>query len=344
MDTSDITHYKYNERNFNHQIQDLNELSQFDKIFIEKWSAVEQNNVFRYSVKSQQYKVLEGQYGFYALLNTQRATMRRTPEEIMSMEQPFDCNKFNFTKISQKEILFDIGDGQGNDVIAVNISPILWSHSLLLTQRFNGLPQNVTLYSLQKAVEVILLSKSINMRVLFNSLCANASVNHLHWHLYYLDHRMLLEWIPVQSFIDSVYILEGFPAKGFCIMLSSFEDRDINKYVSHAYTVISCLQKNKIAHNIYITRSTSDPERKNYDDVRIYIWARSSSYGAKNTEDFIIAACECFGHLIIRTTEAYERINEEYVSGCLQDITTKEFSLAQQKIAETLSEMKKEKQ
>lgn len=32
-------------------------------------------------------------------------------------------------------------------------------------------------------------------RVAFNSLCAHASVNHLHWHLYHLRHEMLLEYI-----------------------------------------------------------------------------------------------------------------------------------------------------
>ena len=76
------------------------------------------------------------------------------------MRQPFDPNRFNFMKISEKEILFDVGNGDGNDVLAVNISPILWSHCLLLTQRFSGLPQSVTLYSFQKALEILLLSNS----------------------------------------------------------------------------------------------------------------------------------------------------------------------------------------
>lgn len=86
--------------------------------------------------------------------------MRRKPEEIESMLQPFDPNKFNFMKISKKEIFFDIGKGDGDDVIAINVSPILWSHCLLLPQRFSGLPQQVTIYSFRKAVEILLLSNS----------------------------------------------------------------------------------------------------------------------------------------------------------------------------------------
>lgn len=86
--------------------------------------------------------------------------MRRKPEEMVSMLQPFDPNQFNFMKISDKEILFDVGSGDGNDVIAVNDSPIIWSHCLILPQRFNGLPQQVTLYSFQKAIDILLLSNS----------------------------------------------------------------------------------------------------------------------------------------------------------------------------------------
>lgn len=77
------------------------------------------------------------------------------------MFQPFDPNHFNFMKISHKEILFDVGNGDGSDIVAVNVSPIVWSHSLLLPQRFSGLPQAVTLYSFQKAVEIFLSSSSM---------------------------------------------------------------------------------------------------------------------------------------------------------------------------------------
>lgn len=87
--------------------------------------------------------------------------MRRKPQEITSMFQPFDPDRFNFMKISHKEILFDIGNGDGDDIIAVNVSPIVWSHSLLLPQRYSGLPQQVTLYSFQKALEILLLSNSM---------------------------------------------------------------------------------------------------------------------------------------------------------------------------------------
>lgn len=105
----------------------------------------------------------------------------------------------------------------------------------------------------------------------------------------------------MEEFVGSVHVLKSFPAKGFCIKLSSFEGQNIFEWISYAYKVVSCLQEHEIAYNIYITRAKTEINKKEFDDIRIYIWARAPSYGAKNTEDFIIAACEVFGHLPIRS-------------------------------------------
>lgn len=76
------------------------------------------------------------------------------------MSQPFSSTDFNFTKLKQPEILFDIGNGDGNDIVAINISPLEQCHSLLITERSKCLPQIMTKYSLRKAVELYLLSNS----------------------------------------------------------------------------------------------------------------------------------------------------------------------------------------
>ncbi|XP_011500084.1 PREDICTED: GDP-D-glucose phosphorylase 1 [Ceratosolen solmsi marchali] len=338
MAKSAVEFFSYTEKDFHFQVQCNNEDSNFDILLKRKWAKAEEDNLLRYSVKVQQTKVVEGKYGFYAQLNIERATLRRRPDDITSMIQPFDSEKFNFMKIPQNEILFNIGNCDENDIIAVNVSPILWGHSLFVSKCTSGLPQQATLHSFKKAIELVLLSNSENMRVLFNSLCANASVNHLHWHFYYLNHRMLLESISLEYFIGSVYILHDFPAKGFCIKFSSFDYQDINKYASYAYKIVSCLQENQIAHNIYITRSKTDKDKDIFDDIRIYIWARKPSYGIKNTNDFIIAACELFGHLPIRSQEAYESMHEQYISEYLNDNTNDAFLSAQKLIEEILSQ------
>lgn len=93
-------------------------------------------------------------------LNPDRAQSRRAPESITSMLQPFSPIGFNFTKLTQQEILFDIGNGDTNDIIAINASPLEQSHCLLLTERLKCLPQIMTEYSLHKVLELCLLSKS----------------------------------------------------------------------------------------------------------------------------------------------------------------------------------------
>ena len=41
-------------------------------------------------------------------LNLRRGVDRRKPDNIQSLNMPFDPNKFNFTKVKEGEILFEI--------------------------------------------------------------------------------------------------------------------------------------------------------------------------------------------------------------------------------------------
>lgn len=88
-----------------------------------------------------------------------------------------------------------------------------------------------------------------------------------------------------------------YPAKGFCLKLSSF--KNIKNLVSKSFLIINYLQLHQIAHNVYITRAKSKSGDRWYNDVRIYIWARKSFTGIKNTIAFKPAVCELFGHLSI---------------------------------------------
>lgn len=90
-------------------------------------------------------------------LNPDRAQYRRAPESITSTAQSFSSTRFNFTKLTQQEILFDIGNG---DTIAINASPLEQSHCLFLADRLKCLPQIMTEYSLRKVIELCLLSNS----------------------------------------------------------------------------------------------------------------------------------------------------------------------------------------
>ena len=73
------------------------------------------------------------------------------------------------------------------DHCIINVSPIEYGHCLFIPQVKQNHPQILNLHSIQSALKLMLLSRSKSFKLAFNSLCAYASVNHLHWHLYYLN-------------------------------------------------------------------------------------------------------------------------------------------------------------
>ncbi|KAF7998127.1 hypothetical protein HCN44_009525 [Aphidius gifuensis] len=320
----ELSTFHYNCDDFTFQLNNNNTInSKFDDLIENKWKQAEKNSVFKYKLNIIKSKYLQGNYGFIAQLNLDRAKNRRTPEDITSMKKSFDKNRFNFTKIKNEEIFFDVGDGTGSDVIIANVSPLEYGHCLFIPDRFKELPQVVTKTSIIKVVELFLCSQSTYLRLIFNSLCAHASVNHHHWHFYYLKYRMLLENIETDKFAGPLEVLKNYPAKGFCLKLSSFNN-DPEKFALIGFKIINYLQDNEISHNIYITRAfkSSTSDKIIFDDVRMYIWARKSSFGIKDTTGFIPAVCELFGHLTIRTEEGYDNLTENTVAEILDDVTT----------------------
>lgn len=105
-------------------------------------------------------------------------------------------------------------------------------------------------------------------------------------------------------------MLKNYPAKGFCLKLSSFNN-DPEKFATTGFKIVNYLQENEISHNIYITRAckSSTSDKIIFDDVRMYIWARKSSFGIKDTTAFIPAVCEFFGHLAIRSNKINYLLN-----------------------------------
>lgn len=153
--------FSYDARDFKFAVKSWDETeSPLDDLLQRTWRQAEEAKVFRYTLNIRSSKTLRGRYKFLAQLNPDRARYRRMPQSIMSMSQPFSSTGFNFTKLTPQEILFDVGNGDGNDIVAINASPLEQNHSLLLTERFKCLPQVMTEHSLRKAIELCLLSSS----------------------------------------------------------------------------------------------------------------------------------------------------------------------------------------
>lgn len=107
-------------------------------------------------------QALPGRYGFIAQLNEGRATKKRPTEFSADLVmQAFDDNKFNFTKISQKEVLFQFEPStrprtqyqedakvSGNPhLVLINVSPIEYGHVLLVPRILDKLPQQVCCFA-----------------------------------------------------------------------------------------------------------------------------------------------------------------------------------------------------
>ena len=65
---------------------------------------------FRYDFEGPpESRLLKGSHGFILQYNPKRASQRRAPQAMLHLEQAFNHNKFNFTKIDEeKEVIFQL--------------------------------------------------------------------------------------------------------------------------------------------------------------------------------------------------------------------------------------------
>ncbi|GAB6020531.1 hypothetical protein CHUAL_003214 [Chamberlinius hualienensis] len=331
--------------------------SKFDEFLCKRWDEAQQAGHFRYKLEELDTKILDGKYHFVAQLNVKRASDRRKPQHIASVSQPFNHEDFNFTKVVDHEILFEIRKidgspsqhGQENAVVdksakdnvktshkmLINVSPLEYGNSLFVPYVYSCFPQVLTLESICMAIELVLCSSNKGFRAGFNSLCANASVNHLHFHVYYLSFELPVETIATRNVAGDCYEIVSYPAPGFAFQLIN---NDISSLGKSIFTVVNYLQSNNIAHNLFITRGTKfDSQDKKYDAIRVYLWTRRSEIGIKDDTAFNIACCELSGHLPIKNFDAFHSISEEVVVDTLKDACESTFNEVLPKVKQLLS-------
>lgn len=69
--------------------------------------------------------MIPGQFGFIAQLNEGRHLKKRPTEfRVDKVLQPFDGNKFNFTKVGQEEVLFQFEASEDGEVRFIPKAPI----------------------------------------------------------------------------------------------------------------------------------------------------------------------------------------------------------------------------
>lgn len=298
-----------------------------DSLLLGEWEDRMQRGLFRYDVTACETKVIPGECGFIAQLNEGRHLKKRPTEfRVDKVLQPFDGNKFNFTKVGQEEVLFQFEASEDGEVqfhpnapvdvenspsvVAINVSPIEYGHVLLIPRILECLPQRIDRDSFSFALYMAAEAGNPYFRVGYNSLGAFATINHLHFQAYYLAVPFPIEKAPtnkITTLAGGVKISEllNYPVRGL-VFEGGNALQDLSNTVSDACI---CLQDNNIPYNVLI----SDCGKRVFLLPQCY--AEKQALGEVSAEllDTQVnpAVWEISGHMVLKRKKDFEEASEE---------------------------------
>ncbi|KVI10393.1 hypothetical protein Ccrd_011199 [Cynara cardunculus var. scolymus] len=275
-------------------------------------------------------EVIPGEHGFVAQLNEGRHLKKRPTEfQVDKVLQPFDENKFNFTKVGQEEVLFQFEASEDNEVsfhpnasvdlgkspsvVAINVSPIEYGHVLLIPRILERLPQRIDHESLLLALYMAREAASPHFRLGYNSLGAFATINHLHFQAYYLAVPFPIEKAPtrkISEFNGGVLISEifNYPVKGL-VFEGGNSLEDLSNVVADSCI---CLQNNNIPYNCYAEKQALGEVSPEVLDTQVNpaVWEISGHMVLKRKEDYEWASEEKAWRLLAEVSLSEERFHE----------------------------------
>jgi len=315
-----------------------------DNIILSRWKTFMEHGNFRYNIDSIREKILPGKFRFLVQFQPNRSTNRRTPQNMTSVRQKFNPDQFNFTKINkEKELVCELHNGDNfcksplsaRDIVIINVSPIDLGHCLLVPQTESCLPQILTVHGIKLALETMFVSSSPNLKIAFNSLCGYASVNHLHWHLYFQSHKLPVQEVPLTSVPGtSLYTMSPdiYPAPGWVWTINSIHN--LSHVAENVFKITDWLSNNDVAHNVFITRGHNSSGAANDNCIRVIVWAREAVRGAKDAGAFVMAVCELSGQMLVYQEEKYQDIDEEEIVTAMKSATLETFNLVFDSVTE----------
>lgn len=338
-------------------------LSKFDKELSETWNAAADAGYFKYRLDKIEGRMAPGKFFLYIQLNELRFTQRRKPDPMNSVSQPFNPEKFNFTKVQSKEVLFElcpthntaaVSANDDHHLMIINVSPMEYGHSLLVPSVNSCLPQVLTEEAILLGLETSMLSNHRGFRLGFNSLCAYCSVNHLHFHVWYNKHPSYLETVDVFRVCEDLFEVRDYATTMFVFELGphtnpSLLARKINQ-------VSSYFIQNEVAHTCLILRGEActskalingyvNKESKQQSVLRVFLWPRNAVTGSDvkssyaESDERPMAVCELGGFVAVETRETFNSFSEEKFCEYMKRATLRgeEFAKHREAIRELLT-------
>ncbi|KAG6720484.1 hypothetical protein I3842_03G065100 [Carya illinoinensis] len=319
-------------------------ISFLHNLLLGKWEDRMSRGLFRYDVTTYETKILHCKYGFIAQLNEGRHQKKRPTEfRVDQVLQPFDDNKFNFTKVGQEEVLFRFepnndesyfcpsaevaSDLQSPSVVVINVSPIEYGHVLLIPRVLNCLSQRIDPESLLLALHLAKEAADPFFRVGYNSLGAFATINHLHFQAYYLAVPFPVEKAPSQRIIAKkgphnkgviVSQLFYYPVQGL-VFEGGNTIRDLSDVVASSCI---CLQNNNIPFNILI----SDCGKKIFLFPQCFAEKQALGEVSQDILDTLVnpAVWEISGHIVLKRRKDFDDASEAYAWRLLSEVSLSE--------------------
>lgn len=267
--------------------------SKFDKYLYSKWDTLMRNDEFKaflHPVDSITRKI-PGKKGYIGVMCPSRADKKRPTVSFNKVLEQFNLEQFHFGKVGLVETLFKIKHLNGGESsIIINNSPYERCHSLMVYELEKRFPQMLTVDALRSAFEVALMSSHPGFRMLYNGICACASVNHLHFQMYYTPNYALnLETWPLRNLAhNTLFKMEDdAPLPAWVVYI------DEKNYADVAQRLIQftdLLLKQNIAHNLAVIREAETGK------LRVFLWARKPTVGTRDYSEFHVAVTELVGH------------------------------------------------
>ncbi|BHF64012.1 GDP-D-glucose phosphorylase 1 [Sparganum proliferum] len=317
---------KLSPKNFVFALKSIN--SEFDSLLKKTWKAAADAGFMNYSVPTTPSVTPCNVKGapFIILTLPSRFTSRRKPTVPQRIDEQLSPDGFNFTKVKPKELLFSLcmeGAEIQTGVVLTNVSPFTFGHSLLVPDPPKLFNQVIRRQSLELALGSLLHSADNLLCLGFNSLLAHASVNHLHYHLWY-------SMTPLHSATCPLRTKPALPAfmelQQHCVDNFVFEFTSLSDYkatLEQLWQVIDSCQRLKIAHNLFAARNS-------HGVLRVVLWPRRSVFeakvvgpvpGAVASRGYNVAVAELAGMMVVADEATCAALRE---GGALEDILMNE--------------------